>query len=490
MQDEIFFELGIGTRFRRILELMTSDTDRLYEDHGLDFRVSYFYPIYALHMRGPMPISDIAKLAGFSHSAVSQTLKKLSDKGLLETNPGADARSKTVSLTTKGEQLVDKLQPYWQALGQAISDVSSESGVDMLAGLTALETAFDKTSLYNRAAENLRSQKKPTTTFQIESYDVKFKQAFYDLNIWWLEKYFKVEPIDERVLSNPEDEILAKGGEIFFAVQNGKAVGTIAMKAEPGGVYELTKLAVDPSVQHGGMGRALCNKVIKRFKARGGKTLYLETNTVLEPAIKLYQKLGFVAVDPPSPSPYERANHYMKWQPNCPQTQNVSDPQKPSGSEKNTAGTPNLTVAEATSPADTAAVKDIFRAFINFLPIDLGFQGIEAEMAGFPSGYVFMLLAKQDGKAVGAVALKEHDSDTCEMKRLFVLPEAQGSGAGRLLCEQLMEGAKRRGYKTMLLDSLRRLESAGRLYQKLGFSEIEPYNINPEADVYYMSRAL
>lgn len=148
------------------------------------------------------------------------------------------------------------------------------------------------------------------------------------------------------------------------------------------------------------------------------------------------------------------------------------------------------TIERATSAADIEAVRRIFEAFIDFLPIDLGFQGIDDEMQAFPDFYEFMLIAKLDGKAIGAVALKEHDSEVCEMKRLYVLPEGRGTGAGRLLCEQLLTDAKLAGYSTMLLDSLRRLEAAVSLYKGLGFEETQPYNFNPEDDVVYMRRAL
>ena len=88
------------------------------------------------------------------------------------------------------------------------------------------------------------------------------------------------------------------------------------------------------------------------------------------------------------------------------------------------------------------------------------------------------------------MALKEHDAGVCEMKRLYVLPAGRGSGAGRLLCERLIADARAMGYRKMLLDSLRRLEAAVALYSKLGFTEIEPYNYNPEDDVVYMERPL
>ncbi len=150
----------------------------------------------------------------------------------------------------------------------------------------------------------------------------------------------------------------------------------------------------------------------------------------------------------------------------------------------------NLTIIRATTPGDIAAVKTIFEAFIDFLPIDLGFQGIDEEMGAFPGFYQLMLIAKVNEKPVGAVALKEHDPQVCEMKRLYVMPEGRGTGAGRLLCERLMEEARTMGYDKMLLDSLRRLEAAVALYHKLGFTEIEPYNFNPEDDVVYMQRKL
>lgn len=152
--------------------------------------------------------------------------------------------------------------------------------------------------------------------------------------------------------------------------------------------------------------------------------------------------------------------------------------------------TPPVVVTRAESAADQATVKEIFKGFIDFLPIQLDFQGIDGEMDRFPRDYKLMLIAKVAGEPVGAVALKEHDASVCEMKRLFVWPKAQGTGAGRLLCEHLLEEAKALGYEKMLLDSLRRLEAAVALYEKLGFEEIEPYNFNPEDDVIYMERAL
>ena len=149
----------------------------------------------------------------------------------------------------------------------------------------------------------------------IEPWDPAHAVAFRDLNVWWLERWFEVEPIDLEVLGDPEGTLLAHGGEIWFAVADGRAVGTCALKDHGHGRFELTKLGVDPSVHGGGMGQALSERIIERFVARAGRVLFLETNTVLTPAIRLYEKLGFVELPNPVPSPYERSNYYMEWRP-------------------------------------------------------------------------------------------------------------------------------------------------------------------------------
>ncbi|UTW55107.1 GNAT family N-acetyltransferase [Kordiimonas sp. SCSIO 12610] len=144
----------------------------------------------------------------------------------------------------------------------------------------------------------------------------------------------------------------------------------------------------------------------------------------------------------------------------------------------------------AINDVDVAAVKAIFKAYTDWIPIDLEFQGLADEFANFPDGYEFLLLAKQNSEPIGAVALKRHDDNVCEMKRLFVYPHVQRSGAGEALSIRLIAEAKKAGYQKMLLDSLRRLEPAVALYKKLGFQEVEPYNFNPEDDVVYMELLL
>ena len=79
---------------------------------------------------------------------------------------------------------------------------------------------------------------------------------------------------------------------------------------------------------------------------------------------------------------------------------------------------------------------------------------------------------------------------TCEMKRLYVRPQFQGRQLGRALCEEVIKISREMGYEYMVLDTLERLEAAGRMYNKLGFDQCPPYYHNPNPGVVYWRKQL
>ncbi|MHA7871623.1 MAG: GNAT family N-acetyltransferase [Hyphococcus sp.] len=151
---------------------------------------------------------------------------------------------------------------------------------------------------------------------------------------------------------------------------------------------------------------------------------------------------------------------------------------------------PVVEIIEASSPDDVAAVKKLFLEYAEFLNVDLCFQGFDKEMETFPDIYAVLFLARVDGEAAAAIGLKDLGDRVCEMKRLYARPQYQGLGLGGRLCDRLIDEARARGFRTMRLDTLERLETAVALYRKRGFVEIEQYCDNPEDDVIYMELAL
>lgn len=145
---------------------------------------------------------------------------------------------------------------------------------------------------------------------RIVPYRAEHQAIVRDLNLAWLRRHFAVEPRDERELGDPDAYILAKGGEIFMAELDGRAVGTCALLREDDGTYELAKMAVDESARGRGIGRALADAAIARARALGVEHLTLYTNSALAPAVALYRSLGFVDA-PVEHSGYHRANMRM-----------------------------------------------------------------------------------------------------------------------------------------------------------------------------------
>jgi putative acetyltransferase len=147
---------------------------------------------------------------------------------------------------------------------------------------------------------------------EIVRFDEKYLRAYVELNREWIEKYFRVEPMDLAQLEDPQGNILKQGGEIFFVLEDERAVGTCAMVPHGPGCYELAKMAVAPSTRGKGYGDLLMEAAIVWAKEKKAQQVMLLSNTSLEPAIKLYGKHGFRTVRLGPHPDYQRSDIEMR----------------------------------------------------------------------------------------------------------------------------------------------------------------------------------
>lgn len=147
---------------------------------------------------------------------------------------------------------------------------------------------------------------------QILPYQPKYKNDFVTLNLDWLEEYFEVEPYDKKILEDCENQILAKGGHIFFVLQEAVVVGTFAFMKIENGVYELSKMAVPKNLRGFGIGNQMMAFSIRFAEQHHWQKLLLYSNTKLKNSIHLYRKYGYVEIPLESNAPYQRGNIKME----------------------------------------------------------------------------------------------------------------------------------------------------------------------------------
>lgn len=148
-----------------------------------------------------------------------------------------------------------------------------------------------------------------------------------------------------------------------------------------------------------------------------------------------------------------------------------------------------LHILEARSPADFGTARDLFSEYAAGIGVDLSFQHFSEELDRIGEMYApprgLVLLAWRGQFAAGCVALRPFRDQVCEMKRLYVRPEARGHRLGHALAEAVIERARGLGYQRMVLDTLESMAPARTLYESLGFRRVPPYYANPLPDVAY-----
>jgi putative acetyltransferase len=139
-----------------------------------------------------------------------------------------------------------------------------------------------------------------------------------------------------------------------------------------------------------------------------------------------------------------------------------------------------FTFSEGFQEAERDEIVALLHEYERQIGVSLCFQNFAAELAGLPGAYApprgTLILARCAGSAalVGCVALRAVAAAPrqCEMKRLYVRPEARKAGLGRELASAAIAAGRRLGYQSMCLDTLPSMLAAQNLYMRLGFRRL------------------
>ena len=144
----------------------------------------------------------------------------------------------------------------------------------------------------------------------IQKYETKFDNDFFVLNKAWIEESWILEESDKKDLLNP-DKIVHNGGQVFFALENQKVIGTVAMIKSSDDRFELAKMTVQEDFRGKGIANMLMDECLKFAKENKANEIFLISNDSLTIARNLYNKYGFKEVDLDSQK-YDRGNVKMR----------------------------------------------------------------------------------------------------------------------------------------------------------------------------------
>ncbi len=315
MSSMSFFDqvgpMAIGSRLRRVSELITEDARRLYELYGVGLQPKWWPVFHVLSSEeSGLSTSEIARRIGHSHASVSQICSAMTAAGLLTTEKSdADGRVNVIRLTAKASEILPVLRVQCADVGEAVDELLAETEADLWGALGALERCLEERSLFDRVKESYKQRE--DAKVEVVDFRPEHAEAFRQMNLNWITRHWDVEDADRLYLEHPKEKILDPGGAILMALYDGEAVGTVALVSMGSGSYELAKMAVEEHARGKGIGWRLGSALLDRARDLGGTRVYLESNTILEPAINLYRKLGFEAVQGGA-SPYDRCNIQME----------------------------------------------------------------------------------------------------------------------------------------------------------------------------------
>lgn len=313
---EQFGVLTLGSRLKRLSDYLFAQVQEVYVECDIPISATYFPILKLLQTVGDLSVVEIAERLHLSHPAVSkQTTKMIKASLLKKTVDEQDQRRSSLALSGLGVDAMLRVEPILQELQFVLEQQVDFSSQNFMDSLSLLEVQVFNGRIANKVMDRL-------SPVDIVLMEKQHEQAFYDLNMAWLERYFpnQIEDEDRALLTDPQYNIVTMGGSVWVALSNAPAksiIGTIAflpqnkLATSGSSVGSVLKLSVAEHARGKGVAQRLLSTVIDFAKNAGFSALTLETASCLKSARQLYDKNAFVEMPSPNKSHYQRADVYM-----------------------------------------------------------------------------------------------------------------------------------------------------------------------------------
>jgi DNA-binding MarR family transcriptional regulator len=146
--------LAVAARLQRLADTIRKDGALIYKENGIDFHPKWFPIVYVLSRKGPLSVVDLANEVGIAHPSVIQLIKELEAKKLVKSSSHkVDGRKRVLSLTPKAEELVKEMEPVWDKIKAAVTEMVKTEN-NLMKAMAETEEQLKKESFYNRVTRH------------------------------------------------------------------------------------------------------------------------------------------------------------------------------------------------------------------------------------------------------------------------------------------------------------------------------------------------
>ncbi|SEI51035.1 Predicted N-acyltransferase, GNAT family [Dyadobacter koreensis] len=277
--------LAISTRLQRISDRLRKDGLQIYKENGIDFEPKWFPVIYTLKDKPCLSIGEIAAEIGYAHPSTISLLKELErEKLIFSTKDKKDDRKRLIQLTPKAEELIKQMQPVWEIMIDAMTELTDTKNNIMLA-INEVEASFKKKSFLERALTIMENKKSDLITENPDKVEVEKITNPEDLKTAFAIRR-QVFVVGQNVSATAEEDGNDEATH-FLAKVNDLPAGTARWRKTKDG-YKLERFAVLHTYRGSGVGGALVQALLSDLP-KGSRT-YLHAQIR---AAKFYEKNGF-----------------------------------------------------------------------------------------------------------------------------------------------------------------------------------------------------
>ncbi|UOE48610.1 MarR family winged helix-turn-helix transcriptional regulator [Mucilaginibacter sp. SMC90] len=143
--------LAISTRLQRLAEQLRKDGVLIYKANNIEFEPKWFPVIYTLHFKSVLSVVEIAAEIGYTHPSTISLLKELEKEKLIRSKKDkADERKRLIVLTTKGQELIERMKPVWEIMKAAAAEIADTQN-NLMKAITEAEEKLKQQSFLDRA---------------------------------------------------------------------------------------------------------------------------------------------------------------------------------------------------------------------------------------------------------------------------------------------------------------------------------------------------